>query len=913
MCKLVDQTNGRVLLYYHYMSGSNTANKKTVRHKEDWHAHSIEEVLEKLEATTAGLSAEEARVRVEKYGPNTFSEVKEKGVLYRLYKQLKSPLTLVLVIAFFITLALGEYVDSAVIAFALFIAVLVGILQEGKASRAFKKLSESQVLTAMVLRDGKLHEIPSRELVVGDIVEVRAGTQVPADMRLIKTKALQSNEAMLTGEWLAVGKHTDPVAIGLSPSDQKNMLFMGALITRGHGCGVVVATGDNTVVGRLAQDVQNVEDEKTPLQIEMERLSHIMLYVVMVLVAFIFVIGILRNIPLSEMLFTSIAIAVASIPEGLPAAITIILAVGMEALLKRGGLVKNLLAAETLGSTTYILTDKTGTLTKAQMSAYAVLVRDVEYDIANDDMWANDPQPRDVFDAALCATEAFLDEQEDGSLKISGEPMERAVLHAADEIGIDARSGSLRARRLDHLAFTSENRFALGLAQSGARRRLCINGAPELLLDVCTKVVGKDGEQNMSDADRAHFLKQIDAYTKEGHRLMAVAYKYIEEDDIPDDAEADYIEHATFMGLIVFKDPVREGVKEAIKDVRGAGMRVVLVTGDNPETALSIAREVGIAKKGSLALTGTDIEALNDEELLKALKTTTVFARVLPHQKMRLATVLQKHGEIVAMTGDGVNDASALQKANIGVAVGSGAEVAKEAADLVLVNDSFETIKAAVEEGRRIINNLRKIVGYLISTSFSEMILIATALIAGFPVPITAAQILWANIIEEGLMSVAFAFEPGERNAMKQKPRDVHEEGVLSGTMLKFMALVIAILTTLLLALYFYLTSRGSSIEEIRSVMFIAIAMDSLFIAFSFRSLTTPLWQIDLRSNMFFVGSFLVSFILLFIVLSVPFFQYLLSYQPISMQDMLLVVVGFGFGSLVTIEIGKWVFFERQK
>lgn len=881
--------------------------------KHDWHAISIEEVFERLAGSEAGLGKDEVVSRQEKFGDNAFSETPERGVVYRLYQQLKSPLTLVLVIAFFITFVLREYVDAVVIAFALSIAVIVGLLQEGKASRAFKKLSESQVLTATVLRGGKLHDIPSKELVVGDVVEVRAGTQVPADIRLFSTKALQSNEAMLTGEWLAVSKHTEPVAIGLTPSDQKNMLFMGALITRGHGRGVVVATGDDTVVGRLAQDVQSVVDEKTPLQIEMGRISRIMLYVVMLLVALIFTIGILRDIPLSEMLFTSIAIAVASIPEGLPAAVTIILAVGMEALLKRGGLVKNLLAAETLGSTTYILTDKTGTLTKAQMSVASVLVRDREYDTAYDEMWATDPLARDIFDVALCATEAFVDEQEDGSLLISGEPMERSILHAADEIGLDARSGSLRARRLDHLAFTSENRFAVGLAQSGAQRRLCINGAPELIIEQCTKVADGDGVRNMTDADRKHFIALVSTQTKKGLRLIAVAHKYVETDDVPDDAGTELILGATFMGLLVFKDPIREGVAGAIRDVKEAGLKIMLVTGDNPETALSIAQEVGIAKKDDTPITGSEIEELDDDALLRALRTTTVFARVLPHQKMRLATILQKHGEIVAMTGDGVNDASALQKANIGIAVGSGAEVAKEAADLVLVNDSFETIKAAIEEGRRIVNNLRKIVGYLISTSFSEMLLIATALIAGFPVPITAAQILWANIIEEGLMSVAFAFEPGEKNAMKQKPRDVHEEGVLSKTILSFMALVIAILSALLLALYFYLIQRGSDIEEIRSVMFIAIAMDSLFIAFSFRSLSTPLWQIDLRSNLFFIGSFLISFVLLFIVLSVPFFQYLLSYQPISMQDLILVVFGFGLGSLITIEIGKWVFFERQK
>jgi len=621
---------------------------------------------------------------------------------------------------------------------------------------------------------------------------------------------------------------------------------------------------------------------------------------------------VVQGVPLATMLLTSIAIAVAAVPEGLPAAIMIVLAVAMEALLKRGGLVRNLLAAETLGSTTYILTDKTGTLTQARMSISNVLTSEREYVTEYDHLWSSDAMPREILDVSLAATEAFIDEQEDGTLNFSGEPMERAILHTADAVGIDPRNGSMRASRVDHLAFNSENRFALGLTKHKRGFRLCINGSPELLLESAAYVVADGEVREMHDDDRTRFEALIDAHTNEGLRLIAVSYTDTDMDDIPDDADELIIAHSTLMGFLVFRDPVREGVAEAIRDVKRAGLRVMLVTGDNPATAFSIAREVGIAKTGQRVLTGSDVEELNEEELLRAVRDVPVFARILPRQKMRLASVLQKHGEIVAMTGDGVNDASALQKANIGVAVGSGTEVAKEAADLVLVNDSFAIIRAAIEEGRRIISNLRKIVGYLISTSASETVLIGAAVVAGLPVPLTAPQILWANIIEEGLMSVAFAFEPGEKRAMRQKPRDIHEEGVLSKDMLKFMVLVISSLSILLVLLYWYLNAKGASFEEVRSTMFLAIAIDSLFVAFSFRSLTLPLWKVDLRSNLFFIGSFLLSAVLLFIVLTVPFFRFLLSYEPVSLVNMGIVLL-YGVTSLAVIEVGKWIFFERQK
>lgn len=875
-----------------------------------WHAQTPEEVCAALKTSREGLSADEVERRRAQHGRNTFTKQKQPGIVAHTFGQLKSPFALVLIAAFCITMVLGEYVDAAVVSFALVIAVAVGVLQEGRASRAFMTLAKSQHHRTTVVREGARHEIDAELVVVGDVVELESGAQVPADLRLLTTKKLSINEAALTGEWLAVEKHERSVAIGAPFVEKESMAWMGTYVATGTGVGVVVAVGDQTAVGKLARDLGTITDSKTPLQREMGHIAQIMLGVIMMLVAAIFILGVISGESLETMLITSIAVAVASIPEGLPAAVTIVLAVAMESLLRRGGLVRNLLAAETLGSTTYVLTDKTGTLTRARMALSRVVVAPTGATaVVERDNWETHAVVREVFDFALCASDAYLEKSEsEETFVVKGEPMERAMLEAAHSIGVSTEGESARARRFDYLAFSSENRFAAGLTKQKERTVLCVNGAPEDLLVGATHVHTNDGSQPLTPALRRAFADQIEQQTSTGARLMAVAYKVYTEETID---ETQVVEGTVLMGLLVFHDPVREGVKASIEGVRRAGARVVLVTGDNPNTARSVACAVGIVSHDAAVLTGTDIEAMDDQELICSLREVSVFARVLPHEKMRLATVLQERGEVVAMTGDGVNDASALRKADIGISIGSGTEVAKEASDLVLVNDSFSIVYAAIEEGRRVVSNLRKIVGYLLSTSFSEVILIATALLIGAPVPLVPAQILWANLVEEGLMSVAFAFEPGEKRAMERKPQNIRDEGVLSRTMLTFIALVVTIMGGLLIALYFYLRSLGAPIEEIRSVMFVAVSIDSLFIAFSFRSLSTPLWHISLKSNLFFLGSFVVSLGLLLVVLTVPFFQFVLSYEPIPLLDMAL-IIGYGFLTLVAIESAKWVFFERR-
>ena len=879
----------------------------SVKKQKPFHSLETDEVFKHLESSPDGLAVEESKKRQKEFGLNKFTEEKRRSVFTQVIEQVRSPMAYVLILAFAVTLTLHEYVDAFVIAIALLVAIVVGVIQEGKSSKAFDTLAKSQTHHATVLRVGLKQQILAEELVVGDVVVLQNGNQVPADVRIFESKLLSVNEAPLTGEWISVDKAILPTNTGAAFAEQTSMAWMGTYVAEGWGLGVVTAVGDATAVGKLAENMRDVEEVKTPIQVEMEKVSRLMLYIISGLVLFIFVIGLIQNQSLHDMMLMSIAIAVASVPEGMPAAVTIILAVGMEALLKRGGLVRNLLAAETLGSTTYILTDKTGTLTEGKMSVTGIISGDAVVDGIDVE---HSPYSNTLFDVALAGTDAYTDAAAE-EYTVHGDAVEVAILRTAATFGVREEGESLRAKRIDYYGFTSENRFAAGLSEKDGEFVLCCNGAPELLLSAAKTLLTTDGEREATDEKKQAIQSAINGETSLGKRLVAVGYKKVNYSQVPNDGEL-LLEELVFVGILVFDDPVREGVEDAITGVHSAGARILLITGDNSKTALSIAEQVGIAKAGDVALTGDAIMELSDDELWAVLQDVTVYARVLPSQKMRIASVLQQKGEIVAMTGDGINDAPALRRANIGVAIGSGTEVAKEASDLVLINDSFSTIYAAIEEGRRITANLQKVLGYLLSTSLSEVVLIAAALIIGAPVPILPVQILWANIIEEGFMSVAFAFEKGDKGAMSRKPQDIHEEGILSKKMLSFIGMVVAIHGTLLVSLYFYLSHIALPLEELRSVMFLVVAVDSLFISFAFRSLTVPLWKVPLKNNLVFVASFGVSALLFAAVLSVPILQKILHYQPIPLNDWVY-ILGFSVVTLMIVELAKWIFFEREE
>jgi P-type Ca2+ transporter type 2C len=872
------------------------------------HSAPINDVLSAMRANIKeGLTEKEVRQRLLRFGENSIKRVQRFRLLKIIFAQLASPLVLVLLIAGAGTIFLGEYLDATVIFIALLVSVIVGSLQEGRASNVFEKLAQSQEKTAIVLRGGNKMVIPVGNVVPGDIAYLEGGKAVPADLRLIEATNLSINESALTGEWVAVPKEIAASEVSAPLNEQKNIAWKGTIVAEGFGSGVVVATGLGTQIGQIADDTQEIAQHSTPLKKSVRSLARFLMVAIGFGIFSIIILGLLRGEAFAEMLLVAIAVSVAAMPTGLPAAVTVVLAVAMEAVLKKGGLVKNLLAAETLGSTTVILTDKTGTLTEGKMSVAGLYTA---RGIGARDNTIEHKDNRELLTSAILSSDAFFEKTKEG-VKVHGRPIEIAIVSAGLESGISQIDLFARGYdRVDFLQFESKRRFSASLNNYDGQRRTYFSGAPELLLDLSEKCYAAGGTRVLDEETRKEFQNIQKAESAQGHRFTAVAYRPQKGDRISDDIrDSAHPKGLIFVGLISFSDQVRPDVAKEIQVAKTAGMRVVMVTGDHPETAQSIASQVGICKEGERALTGRDVEDMEDKELYDALHTRSIFSRMLPKQKLRIARVLRSGGEVVAMTGDGVNDAPALVSADIGIAVGSGTDVAKEAADLIMIDNTFSTITFAIREGRRAVDNLRKIVAYLLSTSFSEIIVIGGALAAGAPLPLLPAQILWANLIEEGLMSFPFAFEPAQKDIMTRPP---HKKAkgksprlVLTAEMQKIMFIVTAITGVLLLGLFFWMRHVGIDIEEIRTVMFVALSIDSIFFALSFKDLKQPLWKISIMNNKWLFGALSVSLLLLVAAVTFPPLKTLLSLTSLTGFEVMLLAV-LGFINLLTIEITKY-------
>ncbi len=883
--------------------------------KKAWWAFSLEETRRALAVDPVrGLSHEEVLRRRELYGGNTLTRERDFGVVGTLLVQFKSPLVFILLIAAFVTLGLGEYVDSIVMFIALTINVVMGAFQEERASRAFEKLNTTQERFALVMREGKRERVRSDDLVPGDIVLLEGGYFVPADVRLFEEKDLRVNEASLTGEWLAVAKSPATVPRDTTLAERTSMAWMGTLVEAGYGRGVVVATGGKTELGEIALSLGTIEEQVTPLQSNIRQIARFLTYVIATALVCIFVLGIVRGESLGTMLLIGIAVAVATLPSGLPAAVTVVLAIGMETILKRGGLVRSLLAAETLGATTVILTDKTGTLTESRMKLAGLLT--LEGLRAQNETPVGDN--RFLLELGVLASDAFIEEGEDAPRKLTvhGRPIEKAIVLSGLEAGVAQETELAEYPRLDYLQFTSERGFGASLHANPHKKtnRLIVSGIPEMLLERAVYLREGGKRVKATEADKQAMSALLLAKTGEGKRLIAIAYRDASFTTLPEsgpDAH-ELLKGLVFAGFLAFEDPVRSDVHAAISEVQGAGALVIMLTGDTPETAQYIARQVGIIQPGEeLVVRGSEIDAWTDDELYTKLHTVRVIARAVPAHKLRIARVLKQRGEVVAMTGDGINDAPALRAASIGIAVGSGTEVAKEASDLVLIENSFSIIVAAIEEGRRIIDNLRKIIAYLLSTSFSEIFIIAGALIGGAPLPLLPAQILWGKIVEEGLMSFSFAFEKSDPNAMKRDPRMSESKNILVPEVRRLIILVALVTGSFLICLYYWLLASEVPIEEIRTIMFVALSLDAIFFSFSLKSFDVPLFRIDPFSNRYLLVAFATSVTLLFGVFFVPPLTRLLSLTPLSLFDVgLLIVVG--VVNLTTIEFMKYFFFQRK-
>jgi Ca2+-transporting ATPase len=894
------------------------------RERQEWYAMTGKQALERLKSSESGLDPEEAAKRLKADGPNVLRSGKTHGIFDRLVEQLKNPLAFILLCAGIVTVFLSEYVNSGIIFTALSINVLIGLYQEGRAGKAFDKLKDSQKTMAVVIRGGEKRLIPSAEVVVGDALVIETGMKIAADARLLRAVNLTVNESMLTGEWLDVEKSEEPQNGPLAPNETKNCVYAGSLVSSGSGTALVFATGERTELGAIAKSLDDGEEGKTPLQEEIAKVARVLSWLILGSIAFIFLLGALRGESFSALILIAVAIAVSAIPEGLPAAVTVVLAVGMEAILARGGLVRNLLAAETLGSTTVILTDKTGTLTKADMEVTDIITwgsivsRDRHAAEGATIVHEAHGDERDVLEFAALASDAFIDTT-GGKLEVHGRPVERAVVSAALSSGLNQTRLLENYPRLDFLAFSSSGRFGASLndVRGITPNRYHMTGAPEYMLE-SAEYVYFEGKAHRKTPDMVkRFEAEHQAHTEKGMRLIGVAMKdtdkrRFEEGELLD--RSSMLVGSTFCGFIALSDPIRPDVKESIRTAQKAGARVIMATGDNKNTAIAIATECGIYHDGDGVLTGDEIAKLSEEELGEAMKHTSVLARMLPESKLRIARLLEGKGEIVAMTGDGVNDAPTLRAANIGVALGSGTEVAKEASDIVLLHNSFSVIVAAIEEGRRVIDNLRKVVVFLLSTSFGEIFVVSGAMLAAAPMPVLPAQILWINMLTEGLLNFAYAFEPAEPDVMRRHPRRHGKKGLMSRSTLSYIVLCAASTGLLLYALFaiVYLW-LGWSIEETRALIFITLFVSAVAGAISIKDLHIPVWKMELFSNTYLLLALGVAFLGLGFALFVPPLTHLLSLEALRPMPAVVVGVVMFITILAIHEAGKMVLFERRK
>ncbi|HET7776491.1 MAG TPA: HAD-IC family P-type ATPase, partial [Azospira sp.] len=779
-----------------------------------------------------GLSEAEVENRRRTYGENRLTPKPGKGPLLRFALQFAQPLVLVLLLAGAVTAFLGEWVDAGVIFGVTVINAVIGFIQEGKAESALAALARTVASEVTVLRGGEKKRLPSRALVPGDVVLLAAGDKVPADLRLVRAKEMKAMEAALTGESTASDKHSEPLPAETLLADRGNMAYAGTMVVSGQGMGIAIATGDATETGCISRLMGETPDLMTPLTRKMAAFSNWLLMAIGALAVFTFAVGLGRGESPFEMFMAAVALAVGAIPEGLPAAMTITLAIGVSRMAKRRAIIRKLPAVETLGSTTVICSDKTGTLTENQMTVREVVAGGIAYPVSGNGYApegeiggrrlgkevAPEPALRETLLAAALCNDAGLF-KEGRHWQISGDPTEAALLVAARKAGLDERTLLTLYPRRDELPFDSARQYMATLHGAEGRAVVYAKGALEKLLPHCRRRLNAEGQPvPLSPADAAAIERQARDMAARGLRVLAVARRGWAAEAV---LEADSLiagEGLDYLGLIGMMDPPRAQAVAAVKACRSAGIRVKMITGDHAVTALAIARQIGIAAEGEQALSGGELAALDDEGLQAAVQRINVFARVEPQQKLRLVRALQAQGQVVAMTGDGVNDAPALKQANIGIAMGiAGTEVAKEAAAMVLTDDNFAAIEAAVEEGRGVFDNLVKFITWTLPTNFGEGLVIVAAIVFGATLPITPLQILWINMTTAVFLGLMLAFEPIEKGIMARPPR-APATPLLDRPLVGRILLVSLLLLAGAYGLFLRELGQGHSLAEARTV-----------------------------------------------------------------------------------------------
>jgi Ca2+-transporting ATPase len=883
-----------------------------------WHTLTADESCRALDSTPTGLSDADARARLARHGPNELQAGRRVSPWKILLEQFQNVLLLILIIATGLSIATGHGTEAIVIGVIVFFAVGLGFVQEFRAERAMEALQQMAAPLATVLRDGKETQLPARDLVPGDVILLKAGDKVPADCRLIEIANLQADEAALTGESVPIEKQIAPLPdANLPAGDRTNLAYAGTAITYGRGRAVVTATGMNTEFGQIAMMLQGVKQARTPLQENLDRVGRTLAIVALVIVVVIVALGLWRreetNQTVTELLLFGVALAVAVVPEALPAVVTVSLAIGVQRMIKRHALVRRLPAVETLGSTSVICSDKTGTLTKDEMTVREVFVAGRTFEVSGagyepkgefsaDGQRIDPPEPlRELLRAGVLSSDARLvHDDKEGRWHVQGDPTEGALIAAAAKANLQKSPLEEDLPRVDEIPFSSETKRMTTLHRSDRGLIAYAKGAPEVLLRACTTQLTEQGEADLTK-------EQLEAIVAAGRRMAENALRVLALARQRNASRDSVNERLTFLGLVGMIDPPRPEAKAAVEKCAAAGIMVKMITGDHPLTAKSIASDLGIAKTGRV-VSGAELDKISDEALPAEAERIEVFARVSPAHKLRIVTALQQRGHVVAMTGDGVNDAPALRKADIGIAMGiTGTDVTKEAAEMTLTDDNFASIVAAVEEGRGIYGNIKKYLMYLLSANIGEIGLMAGASVLGLPMPLSAVQILYVNLATDGLPALALAVDPPEDDIMSLPPRP-SRTGIFTPPVVRLMALGGAWSALTNLALFIGARYLGYSLQQAMTMTFVSLVLIQFFKAYGFRSdrqhvLYRPL------ANRWLNLAILWEVGLLLLILYVPFLERAFDLSPLGIGEWAFILF-WSHTILPVLEFGKWL--ERR-
>lgn len=881
-----------------------------------WHAEPVPQVVRRLGTDPArGLSAAEAERRLAQHGPNRLPEGERVHPAALFFRQFRDFMVLVLLGAGVVSFLLGEAADGAAILAILLLNAFFGFVQEFRAERSLQALQRLAAPTATALRDGVPVELPADRLVPGDILLISDGDRVPADGRLLWASALEVDESLLTGESLPVAKDPDAAGAPEQPvADRKNMLFMGTAVTRGRARLVVTATGSATQIGQIAELIRGTGAEPTPLQQRLEHLGRRLVWACFVIVAAVFAVGVWRGFPVYRMFLTGVSLAVAAIPEGLPAVVTAALAIGVQRMIQRRAIVRRLPAVETLGCVNVICTDKTGTLTKNEMTVVHLWVPDREIAVTGTGYAPygtfaegqkavdpkSDPRVRLALEIGLLCNAASLvcerkaDAPAGEVWRVVGDPTEGALVVAAAKAGLDPSRWRRRYPVEHENPFDPQRRRMSVVVNKDGVRYAYVKGAPGAVLERCTHVLTAAGVEALTPVRRRAAEDQVDAYARAALRVIGLAYRELPG---PGREEAACEERLVFVGLAAMFDPPREDVGRAVQKSRRAGIRTLMLTGDHPATALAIARSVGLVGPGARVITGQEVDAMSDAALAEAVTRVDCFARVSPAHKLRIVRTLRRTGALVAMTGDGVNDAPAVKEADIGISMGlTGADVTKEASDIVLADDNYATIVAAVEEGRAIYENIRKFIRYLLGCNAGEVLTMLAALVVGLPLPLLPLQILWMNLVTDGLPALALGVDPPDPANMQRGPRPVRE-GIFARNLWKKVLLSgAAIGGSTLLVFAGCLWLRPGAEDWARSMAFTTLVVSQLVYAFQCRFEHRPAARTGLFANVYLLGAVAVSFGMQLAVLYAAPLQAAFRTVPLTGPDWLVVLAASGWG-----------------